>query len=374
MRANGDGTVWRATGKRRRPWAAALIVGWTPEGKAIKRTRFAFSEREAKVLLAEMRARHVTGRPLPNDRLTVGKWLVGWLAHVRGTVRPNTADAYEQTIRNYLLPELGTVPLRTLQPSRVEALTADLLARGYSPNTAARARDVLRRAIADAVKDGHVDRNAAALARPPRVPRDQIAAPTTADVTALLAALDGHRLRDMVLVMAATGLRVSEAMGLRWEDVADGALTVRYQLARIDGEPVLAEPKSARSRRTILLPPVAAAALRGQRARQAQERIAAGPRWADATGLVFTTADGSPLSESTLQYVMGRACREAGIRHLSPHDLRRWTATAIVATGDVKAAATVLGHVSAALTVDTYSSATDEALRRAADAVEGALG
>jgi integrase len=360
-----------------------------------------------------MRARHVTGRPLPDDRLTVGKWLVGWLAHVRGTVRPNTADAYEQTIRNYLLPELGTVPLRTLQPSRVETLTADLLARGYSANTAARARDVLRRAIADAVKDGHVDRNAAALARPPRVPRDQIAAPTTADVRALLAALDGHRLRDMVLVMAATGLRVSEAMGLRWEDIDDGqdadrddqsvsrngnrpapavgqhrgrgtarlgdirgvgALTVRYQLARIDGEPVLAEPKSARSRRTILLPPVAAAALRGQRARQAQERIAAGPRWADATGLVFTTADGRPLSESTLQWVMARACRAAGIRHIRPHDLRRWTATAIVATGDVKAAATVLGHVSAALTTDTYASSTDEGLRRAADAVEEALG
>jgi integrase len=71
---------------------------------------------------------------------------------------------------------------------------------------------------------------------------------------------------------------------------------------------------------------------------------------------------------------MARACREAGIRHLSPHSLRRWTATAIVATGDVKAAATVLGHVSAALTTDTYASSTDEGLRRAADAVEEALG
>lgn len=64
----------------------------------------------------------------------------------------------------------------------------------------------------------------------------------------------------------------------------------------------------------------------------------------------------------------------ATITHNPEHDLRRWTATAIVATGDVKAAQTVLGHVSAALTTDTYASPTDEGLRRAAGALEEALG
>jgi integrase len=374
-RANGDGTVWLSRDKRRkRPWAAVLVVGWTPEGKAIKRTRFASSRQGAERMLAEMRRAHAGGRPLPDDRLTVGKWLVRWLEHVRPTLRWATIRAYDQAIRSYLLPELGTLSLRTLAPSRVETMLQRMAERGLSANTQASARDVLKRAIADAMKDGHVERNVAALARPPRRTGEQLPAPTTADVRALLAALDGHRLRDMVLVMAATGLRVSEAMGLRWEDVAGDALTVRYQLAWQDGEPVLAEPKSARSRRTILLPPVAVAALRSQRARQAAERLAAGDRWQDATGLVFLTATGRPMSESTLQWVMSRTCKAAGIRHMSPHDLRRWTATAIVATGDVKAAQTVLGHVSAALTTDTYASPTDAGLRRAADAVGDALG
>jgi integrase len=381
-RANGSGTVWLSRDTRRkRPWAAVLVVGWTPEGKAIKRTRFASSRQGAERMLAEMRRAHAGGRPLPDDRLTVGKWLVRWLDHVRPTLRWATIRAYDQAIRSWLLPELGTLSLRTLAPSRVETMLQRMAGRGLSANTQASARDVLKRAIADAVKDGHVERNVAALARPPRRTGEQLAAPTTADVRALLAALDGHRLRDMVLVMAATGLRVSEAMGLRWEDIGyEGAgiiqpyLTVRYQLAWQDGEPVLAEPKSARSRRTILLPPVAVAALRSQRARQAAERLAAGDRWQDATGLVFLTATGRPMSESTLQWVMSRACKAAGIRHVRPHDLRRWTATAIVATGDVKAAQTVLGHVSASLTTDTYASPTDAGLRRAADAVGEALG
>lgn len=374
-RANGDGTVWKSQDERRvRPWAAVLVVGWTPEGRPIRRTRFASSEKAAKAMLAEMRRAHAGGRPLPDDRLTVGKWLVRWLDHAAPSFRPGTVRAYDQVIRSYLLPDLGTLPLRTLAPSRVETTLHRMAARGLSPMTCAHARDVLKRSLADAVRDGHVERNVAALARPPRQERGQIAAPSTATVRALLAALEGHRLRDMIVVMAATGIRVGEAMGLRWKDTTADTLTVRYQLARIDGEPVLAEPKSQRARRTILLPPVAAAALRSQKARQAEDKLAAGDRWQDATGLVFLTAQGRPLSESTVQWVLSQTCKAAGLPHVSPHGLRRYAATIAASTGDMKAAQGLLGHTAAALTGDFYATATDASRRRAADAAQEALG
>jgi integrase len=372
VNANGDGTTYKASGTRRKPWVAVLVVGWTPEGRPIRRSRFAASEREAKAMLADMRKAHQGGRPLPSDRLTVGKWLVTWLEHVRPTLRFGTAANYEHTIRVRLLPELGTLPLRTLAPSRVETMLTRMA--GLSPHTRAAARDVLKRALADAVRDGYVDRNVAALSRPPRLGGEQIPAPATSTVRALIAALEAHRLRDLVIVLAATGLRVGEAMGLRQEDVAGDQLTVRYQLQWQDGEPVLTEPKSARSRRTIILPPVAVAALRAQKARQAAERIAAGRKWQDATGLVFTTREGRPLSESTVQWVMSEACKAAGIPHVSPHGLRRWAATVVAATGDMKAAQGMLGHTSAGLTGDFYASATETSRKRAADAMEGALG
>ena len=103
---------------------------------------------------------------------------------------------------------------------------------GMNEHKARFAQPTEARTLADAVRDGHVERNVAALARPPRQERGQIAAPETATVRAMLAALAGHRLHDMILVMAATGLRVGEAMGLRWADVTGDTLTVRYQLAR----------------------------------------------------------------------------------------------------------------------------------------------
>lgn len=373
MRGNGEGSVWRYADGRRNPWAAVLVVGWRADGRAIKRTRFAASEREAKVMLAEMVARHRAGLPLPEPSLTVGAWLRRWIEHIRPSVRPATYGAYAGTVERYLVPDLGTVPLLTLSPSRVEAM----LARHgrLSANTRAGMRGVLRRSLADALKDGVIVRNAAALARPPKQDRVQRTAPTTAEVRALLAALEGHRLRDLVLVMAATGLRVGEATGLTWDDVAPPVLTVRHQLARLHGEPVLAEPKSARSCRTILLPPSAVAGLSRQQDRQARERFGArsiGRGW--DSGLVFTTATGRPLSESTLQYVVAEACRRAGIRHLSPHDLRRFASTVVAATGDMKAAQEMLGHASIAMTADVYVSTTEATRRRAADALEEALG
>ena len=388
-RANGEGTVYRRADRPGR-WVAALTT-WDGE-RAIRRTRSASSKAAATELLREMRRARDTGRPLPDDRLTVALWLVRWLEQARPKVRPSTFEVYESVVRRQLIPELGAIPLRRLQPSRVEAMIADLATAGLGPYSQRQARDVLARAIADAERDGIVDRNAAHLSRPPRTPIRRESAPTSADIRALVDALAGHRLADLVIVMAATGLRVSEAMGLRWGDIhstgedrpfsedaaslnSSQTLTVRYQLARVNGEPILAPPKSECSRRTIILAPVAVTALERQRERQARERFGArriGQGW--DSDLVFTTREGRPLAESTVQWVMARACERAGIRHIRPHDLRRFAATIIAATGDAKAAQTVLGHTAASMTLDRYVSVTETSQRRAADAIEEALG
>lgn len=370
VRANGEGTVYE---RKDRPgtWVAVLVVGWGPAGRPKRRVRSASSRREAERVLTEMVARHRTGMPMPDRMLTVGRYLEGWIGPTAERIRPTTLRNYRLAVR-YITADMGTVPLATLTPSRVEALLSTLRDR---PDTARNTRDVLKRVLADAMKDGLVTRNAAAMSRPPKVARRQLEAPTADDVRALLAALEDHRLRDMVLVMAATGLRVGEAMGLRWDDVTAATLTVRHQLARVNGEAVLSAPKSARSERTIPLAPVAVAALERQRAAQARERFAAkriGQGW--DTGLVFTTEDGRPLSESTVQYVMAEACKRAGIRHVRPHDLRRWAATVVVATGDAKAAQDMLGHTYAGMTLDRYATGSDASRARAAGAVEEALG
>ncbi len=103
-----------------------------------------------------------------------------------------------------------------------------------------------------------------------------------------------HRLHPLYVTTVGTGLRQGGLLGLKWSnvDLPNARLTVRHTLQRIDGEFVLVEPKTERSRRTIALPDVVVRALRGHRTKQKMERLVAGSRWV-ATGHVFATSRGT---------------------------------------------------------------------------------
>ena len=196
-------------------------------------------------------------------------------------------------------------------------------------------------------------------------------------VRAVLGALANHRLSALFVLDALTGLRLGEVSGLRWGDLDGDTLYVRVQLqaTRDPEEPfVLTAPKSERSRRDIQITPSAVEALRIHRLRQGEERLAAGSGWQDASDLMFTTAQGGPLHPNTIRWALAQGIASAGVPAFPFHSLRRFAATVVAATGDMKAAQALLGHTSATLTADVYASITDASMQRAADAMEAAMG
>lgn len=148
------------------------------------------------------------------------------------------------------------------------------------------------------------------------------------------------------------------------------ALTVRYQLAQEAGEWVLAPPKT--EGRTLHLGPAVVQALREQKARQAAEQLRSGRKWPDR-GLVFTSRNGEPVWGREVRRALTEACQRAGVRHLSPHDFRRWAATELEERIGREAGQLVLGHTTPAMT-ETYVSTRDALLRRAADELSEAIG
>lgn len=315
-------------------------------------------------MLAEMLGGAALG---PNP--TLAEWLERWLAVIAPSVRASTLVFYRQRCRR-LIGALGHWRLRDLRPSHVEEA---LLALPLAPWTVRGLRSVLRSALGLAVRDGIVSQNAAALARLPAATHRR-QPPTTDEVRALIAALDGHRLRSLVVLLAATGLRVGEALGLRWADIDldAGRLTVRHQLVRErtgegDQPYILTPPKTSTARRVVLLAPVAVEALRARR-RAAAEELFRPPH-----DLVFTNRKGGPLAPSSVGRILTDACARAKIRQITPHDLRRYAATIVAATGDLLAAQALLGHTSPKLTSERYAAPTEAALRRAAQAAEEAL-
>ena len=255
-------------------------------------------------------------------------------------------------------------------------MTADLIGRGLSSTTARAARTTLRLALADAVRDGMVPRNVAAIARPPRA-QDREPDYLSAEEAQRVLAVDAE-LAPLFAVALSTGLREGELRGLAWDsiDLDNGQLTVRRSMARDwSGGWTLAEPKTSRSRRTLALPSRAIEALRRQRARQAEARLAAGTAWQDRYGLVFTDAIGRPLQGWQISKAWARTLREAGVHHVPFHAARHSYATLSLAGGTpLKVVSENLGHSTITITANVYASVTPDLKRDAADVIDRVLG
>lgn len=373
-RANGEGSIYAY----RAGWRAALT--WTDrDGQQRRRVVSGKTQGEVRRALTRLRDDLDRGQE-PVAPATVRSFLAEWLEASRQRVRPATWRQYETAVRIYLGPALGRLELSRLTPSDVERMTGGLVASGRSPRTAALARTILRRALADAQRDGKVHRNVAALARPPRVPTRSLEAGRDyldgAQLRRLVSESKLHPLGPLVAVAATTGLRLGELLGLTWADVdlVAGTLAVRRSLARSWDGWALSEPKTARSRRTINLPAAAIAALERQHGLQAAARERVGSAWQDRAGLAFTDAVGRPLRPDDVNHAFHRLLEAAGLPHVPFHGLRHSAATAMLAGGvPLKVVSDQLGHSTITVTADRYAGVVPAQRREAASAIDRAL-
>jgi integrase len=370
-RGANEGNIYRRADSR---WEARLNVGYRG-GKRIRKSFYGRTRREVQVQLSAAQRELAQGLSPSDARVTVGRFLERWLNDaVRPAVRPSTLRSYEMHVRLYLVPDIGRLPLARLSPIEVQGMLNDRLKSGLSARTVHHIRAVLRRALNQAIRWGLISRNVATLVDGPRVERHHVRAISPSEARALLEAVTGDRLAALYTVALAVGLRQGEALGLSWDDVdfEGGSLTVRKALQRIDGALRLVEPKTTRSRRTVAMSSVVAAALRQHRTRQLAERLAAGAEWRDS-GLVFTSSLGAAIDGSNVTHRLHRLLADAGLPQMRFHDLRHACASLLMAQGvHPRVVMETLGHSQIGLTMNTYSHVLPSLQRDAADRI-GAL-
>ena len=196
------------------------------------------------------------------------------------------------------------------------------------------------------------------MVRPPRAERKPTVTWTADELGCFLESVDEDRLRAAFYLLATTGMRRGEVLGLRWDDVDldSGYLSVEQTITTVSDELIMGPVKTARSRRRIALDPATVAALRRHRALQAEERLAAGELWVDGN-LVFRSADGEPLHPDRFTRRFQRLVSDVGLPALrGPHNLRHTWATLALQSGiHPKVVSERLGHATIAVTLDTYS-------------------
>ena len=352
-RGRGEGGITKRGDGR---WMGQADLGWQ-DGKRRRKSLYGRTKSEVQAKLRETLHRKAHGMPPVPEQETVGTFLRRWLEIKKEGVRQRTWTRYEQIVRAHLLPNLDRIRLAQLTPQDVAECLRRVKVSG-SAYMARGARDVLRTALNQALRWELVSRNVAVLTDPPRHRTREITPLTPRQAGTLLAAVAGHRLEALITVALGLGLRQGEALGLRWEEDVDleaGQLSVRQTLVRAGREPRFEEPKTDRSRRTITMPGVVAAALRRHRTRQLEEQLAAGPEWRQS-GLVFTTPIGTPIDRGRLHGTFKAILRSAGLPDIRYHDLRHTAATLLLVQGvDMRTIMATLGHSRISQTMDLYA-------------------
>ena len=285
-----------------RRMARRRLVYTDPDGTRRRRTVSGKTQADVRRTLAGLRADLDRGLT-PPERTTVAEFLAGWLEASRQRIRHSTWRGYESCVRVYLVPASAGWSSASWHPADVERMTASMIASGLSPRTAALTRVVLRRALGDALRDGLVHRNVAALARPPHVPSRSLEAGRdylgTDDLRRLLLAAKVHPMGPLVTVAATTGLRLGELLGLAWSrrrregrnadrSPLPGTGSGRLGAGRAEDQAIAAGRSTSRPRRwprssgsaSYRTPPAMPWATRGRTATTSCSRTAWGGRFA----------------------------------------------------------------------------------------------
>jgi integrase len=292
-----------------------------------------------------------------------------WLLAVKATIRPSTYNSYVQHVECHIVPHIGSVKLQKLSGFQINTLYAKLAEsgakngkKGLSPMTIHHVHACLHKACKDAVRWGHISRNPLDAADPPRAKGDgskEMQTWTKEQLKAFLDSAADDRLGALWHVIAMTGMRRGEAIGLRWSDVdlENTRLSVRRALIPINREVVVSEPKTIKGRRVIALDPGTVKVLKGQAARQLDEHREWDEAWVE-TGLVFTAENGAALDPESVTRYFRQAVAKSMLPPIRLHDLRHTHATLALQAGiHPKVVSERLGHATISITLDTYSHA-----------------
>jgi integrase len=368
-----DGVV-----KRGASWSFVVRVPDPATGRTRPKWVGGFaSESAAKAARDEARVAARRGEYIDRAKVTVRAYLHEWLGGHAASVKPQTWSGYRYDVEHYIVPRIGGHRMQGLRPAIISRFYRDLAESGgrngrpLGPRTVDRVHRTLRKALNDAVRVEQIlVSNPAERAKRPRLGRSEVAPVWSGEqLRTFLAVASGHRLSAFFRVAAYTGARRGELLHLRWSrvDLEAGEVTISGSAAVVDGRRVEGSTKGDRAR-IVSIDSETVTILREHRARQAAERLIAGPMWTSAGDYVFTTETGGPLYPDTPTQLMPKLITAASLPKIRLHDLRHLHATTLLLSGvPVHVVAARLGHTDPAVTLRVYAHVLREQAPEVAD-------
>jgi integrase len=349
-------------------WLARVFISRDAKNRQQTQSKVVHgSRRQAEAVLAEMLQRKGAGGLSPRSSMRLVDLANEWITHKARTVSPRTLGGYEDVLRRYVLPSLGHRKIADLHLREIDRLYGLMLAgqlpkahedddqppAALSPRSVRLAHTALSQALSQAVSWGLLTVNPAAGATIPTSKPKEKNVLTASERARFLRAAEASVYRAFYRTLIDTGLRPGEACALLWTDVDFSRETISVQRTvtrGADGEAVLAEPKTVKSRRTVPMLGGLCDELLRHLDWQRERNL-------DAIGYVFTNTEGRPLRPWTFSTRdFERVLAAAGVtRSVTLYGCRHTFATLHVAVGTpLKVVSDLMGHANIQQTANSY--------------------
>lgn len=371
-RKNGEGTVrLRKDGR----WEGRYVVGYDDNGNPKTKNVLAKTKGECVEKLNKLKA-ELGG--IKSDKIKAdmpfGDWIDFWYQnYTKPSIRPTTQLAYEQRIYNHIIPEIGKIPLNKLSQNDLQQFytrlkqtgrqkNADIYGEGLSDRSVRGCHANCRSALDKAMRDGLIRINPAIGCKLPPKKAREMQVLTREEMQRFLIQAKEEGYFEIFLLELATGLRRGELLALQWDDLnfETGELRINKQIYRVRGELTVSAPKTKASIRTVVLPAELVAVLTAY-------KDTVESRWLFPSPV----KEDSPYDPAWIRKKMHLILEHAQCKQLRFHDLRHTFSTTALEHGmDVKTLSSILGHVSAATTLDIYTHITDTMQKKAAASID----
>ena len=375
-RKHGDGSVRLRKDSR---WEGRIVIGYDEKGLPRTKNVLAKTKGECVEKLKALQESLAAPAPeVPKPGISLGNWLDHWYQdYKKANLRPNTQMSYERRIYQHIIPALGNIQLDKLTTGDIQQfytglkqsgrrLRTELYGEGLSDQTVRGIHTTLHSALDKAVEEKLIFRNPADSCKLPPVKGREMKILTPEEIQRLLIQAREDGCYELLLLELSTGLRRGEILALQWDDLnlRTGALRVERQVHRVRGDLVVSPPKTKAGNRTVLLPAPVLKVLKAY-----QKTVHS--RWMFPSPV----KEDSPLDPAAVRKRLQTVLERAECKRLRFHDLRHTFATASLEHGmDIKTLSTIIGHVSSATTLNTYTHITDAMRQSAADKIDRGIG
>ena len=332
--------------------------------------RYLDAKHHAEKMAVEIEQRGV-GDP---ERHDVSRYLKRYMATLRqnGELSPQTIVGYGNQVRR-ISDQIGNIQLSDLTAAHIDEAYARMLSSGLAPGTVRATHSVLKNALNRARKWKLIPTNPALDATAPKARQKPVRALTRDEAALVMAEADRKRRPDaypgldcIVHLLAGTGLRRGEVLGLSFDDIDLDELTISIRRVVIYDEHRQAvirdQGKTNAARRTISITPDLADRLRRHRAIILEQKLAWGREYAPGPVLCFPLIGGAPMPPQALADKLRNLLARVGIEGVQPLHVFRHTQASWLMKSKMnpKAVSKRLGHRNVAFTLATYTHPTME--------------